>query len=80
MTHEIKTDEYHVVVIGDVTQDEANKIAEVAAYKPIYWSDDRMCHWMFDFKVGEHWCAALFNNNGLIDEPNEFRPLRIRVE
>ena len=80
MTHEIKTDEYHVIVIGDVTKDEADEIARVAAYKPIYWSDDRCCHWMFDFKVGERWCTALFHNNGLSDEANEFDPLHIRVE
>lgn len=57
----------------------AAKIAYEAACRPIYWSDDRLCHWMFDFKCEEHWCTALFHNNGLADELDEFNPLHIKV-
>jgi hypothetical protein len=57
----------------------AERIAHEAAYRPIYWSDDRLCHWMFDFKCEGHWCAALFHNNGLDDELDEFNPLHIKV-
>lgn len=62
-----------------ITFEQAERIATVAAYRPIYWSDDRMCHWMFDFKSEGHWCAALFHNNGLPDELNEFDPLHVNV-
>lgn len=27
--------------------------------KPIYWSDDRMCHWFFDYKIGDVWVSNL---------------------
>lgn len=42
----------------------AKAIAEHAWTSTIYWSDDRLCHWMFDFKVRGHWCEGLFPNNG----------------
>ena len=72
------------VIVYDNTTDgidfkTATAIATKAAYDPIYWSDDRMCHWMFDFKCEGHWCAGLFHNNGLPDDADEFNPLHVNV-
>lgn len=72
------------VIVHDRTADgidhkTATIIATRAAYEPIYWSDDRLCHWMFDFKCEGHWCAGLFHNNGLPDDVDEFNPLHISV-
>lgn len=71
-----KDSDYDVTVY-DNTEDGineaiANEIAYVASRKPIYWSDDRLCHWIFDFKCCGHWCEGLFHNNGL---PNEVESL-----
>lgn len=62
-----------------ITEKQALMIATKAAYEPIYWSDDRCCHWMFDFKCEWHWCAALFHGNGLPDDVDEFNPLHVNV-
>lgn len=34
------------------------KIAEHAAYARIFWSDGRMCHWIYDFCVDGWWVEA----------------------
>jgi hypothetical protein len=31
----------------------------------IFWSDDRMCHWFFDFKVDGVWVSVMNINNEL---------------
>lgn len=51
-----------------IDEDTVRKIAEHASESTIWWSDDRLCNWMFDFKVRGHWCEGLFHNNGLPDE------------
>ena len=57
----------------------ACRIANEAVGKDIYWSDDRLCHWMYDFECDGHWCEGLFHNNGLDDGIPEFNPLHINV-
>lgn len=75
------TDNVRVVIHADIELDDdtALEIATMAAQEPIFWSDDRLCHWMFDFKAAGHWVEGLFHNNGLPDELNEFNPLHVRV-
>lgn len=60
---------------------ECTEIAQAAVQKPIYWSDDRVCHWMFDFKCAGYWCAGLFFGNGLeeVEGVDQFAPLHINV-
>ena len=72
------------VIVYDNTDDgiddqTACRIAYEAANKPIYWSDDRLCHWMYDFKVDGHWCEGLFHNNGLDERLKQFEQLHINV-
>jgi hypothetical protein len=31
----------------------------------IYWSDDRLCHWFFDFQFNGQWISSCFINNEL---------------
>lgn len=68
----------HVMIYDNsgngLTTEEVNKIAERAVTSPIYWSDDRCVHWMFDFNVWDHWCEML-------TEPDEpfYECLRINV-
>ena len=58
----------------------AKAIADHAKDANIYWSDYRLCHWMFDFRVGDHWCEGLFHNNGLPeDAPSLWEHLHINV-
>ena len=60
--------------------DEVQAVAEQAANSNVSWSDDRLCHWMFDFKVCGHWCDGLFHNNGLPDEvPSLWKHLHVNV-
>lgn len=33
--------------------------------QPIYWSDGKMCHWFFDFKIDGKWISSKFINNDL---------------
>ena len=58
---------------------EGRQIAEKAARMPIYWSDDRLCHWMFDFQCFGHWVEGLFHNNGLPEDLDQFEPLHVNV-
>lgn len=72
------------VIVYDNTKDgidshTACTIANEAINKNIYWSDDRVCHWMFDFQVDGHWCEGLFHNNGLDERIPEFSTLHINV-
>lgn len=64
-----------------LTEAEANLIRHDARQKAIYWSDDRCCHWMFDFQSAGYWCAGLFFGNGLeeLEGVDQFAPIRIRV-
>lgn len=55
------------------------EIAREVAQTPIFWSDDRLCHWFYDFKCSGHWIEGLFHNNGLADSENEFSPLHVNV-
>lgn len=58
----------HVVVHDNsregVDNETVKKIAETACIKPIYWSDYRLCYWMYDFNIWNHWCE-------MIDVPDE---------
>jgi hypothetical protein len=47
---------------GDV-----NQIAACAATEPIFWSDDRLKHFMFDFEVNGHWCEMVNDNHPSAD-------------
>ena len=52
-----------LVIIRNSTEYEPDaqtlrKIAENAASAPIYWSDDRMRHWIFDQPVDGWWYEA----------------------
>ena len=47
-----------------LSDEELRKIAEESLRKPIYWSDDRLCYWMYDFNVWDHWCE-------MVDVPDE---------
>ena len=62
-----------------IAEAEALEIAESAVRNVIYWSDDRLCHWMFDRKAAGHWYEGLFHNNGLPDEIWDFDPLHVNV-
>jgi len=33
----------------------------------IFWSDDRMCHWFFDFKCDGFWISSWSINNELTE-------------
>lgn len=55
-------------------------VAEQAMCSKVYWSDDRLCHWMFDFSSCGHWCEGLFHNNGLPDEIDQWESLHINIE
>jgi hypothetical protein len=37
----------------------SNEIAEAVKQQPIFWSDDRNEHFMFDFKVGAKWVSSV---------------------
>ena len=41
--------------------------------KPIYWSDDRNCHWFFDYKIGEVWVSCRNIDEDLNIEVELFR-------
>lgn len=43
------------------------EMIEAIKTQPIYWSDGRMCHWFFDFKIDGKWISSKFIN----DELNE---------
>ena len=64
-----------------LTKAEARLIRRDARQKAIYWSDERNCYWMYDFKSAGYWCAGLFFGNGLeeLEGVDQFEPLRIRV-
>lgn len=55
----------HDNVDGGITEEEAEAIADEAITRPIYWSDYRLCHWMYVFECEGHWIEGLFPNNGL---------------
>ena len=42
-----------------------NKIIEDVNKQQIWWSDDRCCHWFFDFKVNGVWVSVKHLNNEL---------------
>lgn len=44
---------------GGLTDFELKRVAEAATTKTVYWSDGRLCYWMFDFKMWDHWCEML---------------------
>lgn len=49
-----------------LTPEELRKVAEASIHKPIYWNDIECFHWMFDFKVWDHWCEMV--HEGLTGE------------
>lgn len=49
-----------------LTHEEMKRIAEHAVWNTVYWSDDRCCYWMYDFKVWDHWCEMVTPTD---DEP-----------
>ena len=74
------------VVIHDNTEhglsvDERHRIAIASANQMIYWNDIDCYHWMFDFKVGEHWCEALFGEDVMAQfhQDNPFDVLNVNV-
>jgi len=46
------------VELTDETVEAINK-------RTIYWSDDRLCHWFFDFKINDVWISQVYINNEL---------------
>ena len=63
-----------------ITEEDAEAIAEEATNTNVYWSDDGLCHWMYDFKKCGHWGEGLFHNNGLPDDvPSIWKHLHINV-
>ena len=74
------------IVVYDNTPDglSAAQACEVArracdALEFVFWSDDRLCNWCFDFPAAGHWCSGLFHNNGCPDELDDFGPFRVSV-
>ena len=43
------------------------EMIEAIEKRPIYWSDDRLCHWFFDFEVDGKWISAKHINNELTE-------------
>jgi len=43
------------------------EIEKAVQEQVIYWSDDRMTHWFFDFKVDDVWVSAMHINNELTE-------------
>jgi hypothetical protein len=41
------------------------KMIEAIKNQPIFWSDGRMCHWFFDFKINGKWITSKFIDNEL---------------
>lgn len=64
-----------------MSEDEFVEVARKAWECPIFWSDDRLCHWLWDRDVtGEgRRFEGLFHGNGLPDGLNEFKPLHVNV-
>lgn len=55
----------------EITQQILNEVSN----QPIYWSDDRNEHWMFDFKCFGYWVEANKINNELTEiSINIFKP------
>jgi len=54
-----RTDEQSPLLTKEI-MDEINKQA-------IFWSDDRMCHWFFDFQYEGLWVSAWNINNELTE-------------
>jgi len=44
-----------------------DEIKEEIQKRQIWWSDDRLCHWFFDFKVGDVWVSVKHINNELTE-------------
>ena len=40
-----------------------NDIIQAINNQKIYWSDTRLCHWFFDFKVEDTWVSLFFIDN-----------------
>lgn len=61
--------------------EEAKAIADYAANEPIYWNDCDCYYWMFDFKVGDHWCEGLFREDVMeqFGQENPYDTLNINV-
>lgn len=63
-----------------LVEGEAAAIADLASKAPIYWSDFRCCHWMYNFQCCGHWVEGLFPNNGLHpDNAFTFKLLQVNV-
>jgi hypothetical protein len=41
------------------------EIVENVLQQKIFWSDDRLCHWFFDFKCQGKWISCWYINNEL---------------
>ena len=52
-----------MVIISE--QEITSEMIEAIENQPIYWSDDRRCHWFFDFKFDEKWVSSKYINNEL---------------
>lgn len=47
----------------------------------IYWSDDRLCHWFFDFKFQDKWISSKHINNELTEiEVEIYDPISLPVQ
>ena len=49
----------------NLTEEDASKVADEIATRNLYWSDDRCCHWFFDFKSK---ATGFWVSGGGIDE------------
>ena len=44
-----------------------DEIKEEIQKQQIWWSDDRLCHWFFDFMVDNVWVSVKHINNELTE-------------
>ena len=64
-----------------LTAEEVDQIVDKAKDEAIYWNDVDCYHWMFDFKVGSHWCEGLFGEDVMeqFSQENPFDTLNVNV-
>ena len=48
------------------------KLKQAVLKRTVYWSDDRLCHWFFDFKHNNKWISS-------IEIKNDFSQIKVEV-